>query len=120
MKSKTTKILYWITTILFSLAILMGVIPSEQGKELMTHLGYPLYLMTILGIAKVLGVIAIVQQKYKTLKEWAYAGFTFDILGASLSFYFVGDGLVAALTTLIFLLVMFASYFLWKKVEQLK
>ena len=99
MKPKTTKIWYWITTILFSLAILMGVIPSEQGKELMTHLGYPLYLMTILGIAKVLGVVAIVQQKYKTIKEWAYAGFTFDILGASASIYLAGDGIVAALTT---------------------
>ena len=89
----------------------------EQSKELMKHLGYPLYANTIIGVAKILGVIAILQWKFKTIKEWAYAGFTIDMIGAGASMYFAGDGILLALSPVLFLAAMFASYFLWKKVE---
>ena len=119
MKQKTIKIIYWISTILFSVFMLYSGISQlaqiPQSIEVMKHLGYPLYLNTILGIAKILGVIAILQWRFKTLKEWAYAGFTFDIIGAGASMYFTGDGILSALSTLIFLAVMFISYFSWKK-----
>ena len=122
--SKTIKILYWIVTILFSLAMLMSgileVMQTEQAKEVMKHLGYPIYVNTIIGIAKILGVIAILQWKFRTIKEWAYAGFTIDIVGAAGSLYFAGDGILKALSTIPFLAVMFISYYLWKKVEQKK
>ena len=115
MKQKTTKIIYWIITILFAGFMAMGAIPSEQGKAIMAHLGYAPYAMTILGTAKVIGAISILQNKYRTLKEWAYAGFTIDIIGAAASFFFAGDGIAATLMTVAFLIPMFASYFLWKK-----
>jgi len=119
MKPKIIKIIYWVSTILFVLANLFSGITSimrtESGVELMKGLGYASYVLIILGLAKVLGSIALVQDKFRTLKEWAYAGFTFDILGASASFAFTGSPISAVLSPLIFLAVMFVSYFSWKK-----
>ena len=124
MKPKTIKVIYWIITILFSLFMLYSgiveVMQNEQAKEIMKHLGYPIYVNTIIGVAKILGAIAVLQTKFRIVKEWAYAGFTIDIIGASASFYFAGDGIVAALMPFVFLAVMFISYFLWKKVEKMK
>ena len=124
MKPKTIRIIYWIVTVLFSLGMLFSgiseILQIGQAKEVMKHLGYPIYVNTIIGTAKILGVIAILQWKFKTIKEWAYAGFTIDIIGAAASIFFAGDGILNALSTVPFLAVMFASYFLWKKAEQQK
>ena len=124
MKPKIIKIIYWVVTILFSLFMLYSgiveVMQNEQAKEIMKHLGYPIYVNTIIGVAKILGALAILQWKFRILKEWAYAGFTIDFIGAGASLYFAGDGILMALSTIIFLAVMFASYFLWKKVEQMQ
>ena len=124
MKPKTIKIIYWVVTILFSLFMLYSgvseVMQIEQGKELMKHLGYPIYVNTIIGVAKILGALAILQWKFRTLKEWAYAGFTIDFIGAGASMYFAGDRILMALSPIIFLAVMFISYFLWKKTEKMK
>ena len=124
MKPKTIKIIYWIVTILFSLFMLFSgvseIMQIEQSKEVMKHLGYPMYANIIIGVAKILGAIAILQWKFQIVKEWAYAGFTIDIIGASASFYFAGDGIAMVLSPFIFLAAMFLSYFLWKKVEHMK
>ena len=124
MKPKTIKIIYWTVTILFCLANLFSGIaelfPNQQAFDAMTHLGYPAYLLTILGIAKILGSIAIVQTKFKTIKEWAYAGFSIDFIGAAASMYFSGDNPIMMLLPVVFFAVMFTSYYLWKKVEELK
>ena len=124
MKPKTIKIIYWMVTILFSLFMLFSgvseIMQTEQAKEVMKHLGYPVYVNTIIGVAKILGALAILQWKFRTLKEWAYAGFTIDFVGAGASFYFTGDGILLVLSPAIFLAVMFISYFLWKKVEHIK
>ena len=86
---------YWVATALFCLAMTAGgtmnLMRAEMQKEAMTALGYPDYLMTILGVAKILGVIALLIPGVPLLKEWAYAGFTFDLLGAGSSHAFVGD-----------------------------
>ena len=89
---------------------------NEQAVEVMKHLGYPIYVNLIIGTAKVLGVVAILQTRFRTIKEWAYAGFTIDLAGAAAYIYLAGDGILMALTTIPFFAVMFASYFLWKKV----
>ena len=119
MQPKTTKILYWIFTGIFCVGMLFSgfsqLMQVESSKEVMVHLGYPMYLNIILGIAKVLGVIALLQWKFKTIKEWAYAGFTIDFIGAGASMYFSGDGIMGVLSILPFLIVMFLSYWLWKK-----
>ncbi len=125
MKPKTIKIIYWIATILFALFMVFSgvleLLQTEQSKEAIKQLGYPIYVNTILGVAKILGAIAILQWKFKTIKEWAYAGFTIDIIGAAASIYFAGSTVFMALSfTVPFLVVMFASYFLWKKVEKQK
>ena len=124
MKPKTIKIIYWTLTILFSLFMIFSgvseVMQTEQAKGILKHLGYPIYVNTIIGVAKILGALAILQWKFRTLKEWAYAGFSIDFIGASASMYFAGDGIVMMLSPMIFLAVMFISYFLWKKVEKMK
>ena len=120
---KKTKIIYWVITILFVLAMLQSgitqLIQTEGSKEVMNLLGYPMYLLTILGVTKILGVVVLLQEKLRTLKEWAYAGFTIDFMGTSVSGAFIGDMLVV-IVPLIFLAIMFLSYILWKKMEQLK
>ena len=124
MKPKNLKILYWIVAILFCLANLFsgisGFFPNQKGLDIMAALGYPVYLLVIIGVAKVLGSVAILQTKFKTIKEWAYAGFTIDYLGAASSFYITGNGVAGIVTPLVFLIVLFMSYFLWKRVGKIK
>ena len=78
----------------------------------MEALGYPVYLMTILGVAKVLGVIALLIPGQPLLKEWAYAGFTFDILVAAASHAFAQDTVQSIIIPLVILTVGAASYVL--------
>ncbi|MEQ7799345.1 DoxX family protein [Pedobacter sp. ASV1-7] len=95
MTTKTTKIIYWIATLWLALGMLStGIVQLLKMKEevnLMTTLGYPSYLLTILGIWKILGVIAVLIPKFPLLKEWAYAGFFFTMTGAVISHLIVGD-----------------------------
>jgi len=120
-KQKSVKIWYWITTILFALFMLFSgiseVLMVPSGIELFQTLGYPIYLLYIIGIAKILGVITILQTKFKTIKEWAYAGFTIDFVGASASWLFVWAGILPVIFPLVMLTLMFVSYFLWKKTK---
>jgi hypothetical protein len=107
---------YWLATALFCFAMTAGgtmnLIRAEMQKEAMAALGYPEYLMTILGVAKILGVIALLIPKTPLLKEWAYAGFTFDLLGAAASHAFNGDAVVEVIVPLAILAIAIASYFL--------
>ena len=86
---KTTNILYWIFTGMFGAFMLFTAIPdilvTEEAITLITGLGYPKYLIAFLGVAKTLGVIAILVPGFPRLKEWAYAGLFFDLLGATYS-----------------------------------
>ncbi len=124
MKPKTIKILYWIFTILFALAMLGdaygGITMQQAGKDSLAKLGYPMYLLVIMGSAKVFGVIAILQTKYKVIKEWAYSGFTISFIGAFLSWAAVGAGTASLVPPVVMLAVMFFTYYLWKKYEQVK
>ena len=117
---RRNKIIYWTLT-------LVMFVPATAGAfvELFTHgpanivkimlaLGYPLYLMKILGFAKILGGIAILTGTLPRMKEWAYAGFTFDFLGATASHVLAGDAAHAAFP-LLFFLFMAVSYSLWHK-----
>jgi len=94
--SKRNKIIYWIATLWLSLGMLstgiVQLIPLEEEKTMMIHLGYPIYFLTLLGVWKILGVLAILIPKYPLLKEWAYAGFFFAMSGALFSHFASGDG----------------------------
>ena len=76
----------------------------------MHHLGYPLYFASILGVWKLLGAIAIVVPGFPRLKEWAYAGFCFDLTAAALSHAAVGDTTGDIVAPLVFLALVFASW----------
>ncbi|MFT3674361.1 MAG: DoxX family protein [Chitinophagaceae bacterium] len=93
--SKRNRIIYWIATGWLALGMLStGVVQLLKMKEevdMMTHLGYPLYFLTILGTWKMLGVITILMPKFPVLKEWAYAGFFFAMSGAIISHLAMGD-----------------------------
>jgi hypothetical protein len=86
---KKTNILYWTFTGLFALVMLSSAIPNvlvtEEWKTLMTNLGYPVYLIPFLGVAKLLGLVVLLVPGFPRLKEWAYAGFFFDLTGATYS-----------------------------------
>ena len=94
--SKQNKIIYWAYTSLLSLGMLSGgivqLLKVKQNVDGIVHLGYPLYFLTIIGVWKVMGVIAILIPKFKLLKEWAYAGFIFAMTGAIISHLASGDG----------------------------
>lgn len=116
---KRDTILYWLVTGSFLGLMLMSAFAyltsSPQMVGAMKHLGYPLYLMKILGTAKLLGILAIGYGKIKLLKEWAYAGFTINLLGATASHLFTGDGAALFVPPLVLLALLLASYFLWRK-----
>jgi hypothetical protein len=93
--TKRKKIIYWIATIWLALGMVSsGIVQLLKVKEevdLMTHLGYPLYFLTLLGIWKMLGVVTVLIAKFPLLKEWAYAGFFFAMSGAIVSHLAVRD-----------------------------
>lgn len=95
MSMKGRTIAYWSVTLLLAAALTLsgiGQLMQVGGNlELVTSLGYPLYMMTILGVWKILGVLAIVVPGFPRLKEWAYAGIFFLMSGASLSHIFAHD-----------------------------
>lgn len=93
--SKRNKIIYWVSTIWLCLGMvstgIVQLIPLEEEAEKMTAMGYPLYFITLIGIWKLLGVVAVLMPGYPLLKEWAYAGFFFLMSGAVFSHAAVGD-----------------------------
>jgi hypothetical protein len=106
----------------FALVVLVmasgGVIDALQlpfALEQTRHLGYPDYFATMIGLAKLLGVIALVAPVPRTLREWAYAGFTFDVCGAIVSITAVGDAPGGLVIPLITLAALQLSYFSWRR-----
>ncbi len=95
---KRDKIVYWISTLWLALGMtvtgagqLIKMKAGSGGLDMITHLGYPIYLITILGVWKILGVTAVLVPKFPLLKEWAYAGFFFVMSGAVFSHLATGD-----------------------------
>jgi len=93
--AKRNKIIYWISTIWLALGMVStGIVQLMKSKEdvaMMIRLGYPIYFLMIIGVWKMLGVIAVLIPKFPLLKEWAYAGFFFLMSGAVISHLVVGD-----------------------------
>jgi uncharacterized membrane protein YphA (DoxX/SURF4 family) len=95
MSVKAKTIAYWIMTIFVAFPIGSGGIAQvarlQQNVDGFVHiLGYPLYFVSVLGVWKVLGAIAILAPGLPRLKEWAYAGIIFDLTGAAVSWAAVG------------------------------
>ena len=118
--TKRNTIIYWISTIWLALGMLSagtlqlfkvkaeGAV-APPGVYGITHLGYPIYLLTILGIWKLLGVAGLLIPKFHLLKEWAYAGFFFAMSGAVFSHIASGDSVNAIFPALLLLILTVVS-----------
>jgi uncharacterized membrane protein YphA (DoxX/SURF4 family) len=115
---KAGKIVYWIATLWLALGMAAtGLVQLSKGKtgqgglDMITHLGYPAYLLTILGVWKILGVVALLIPKFPLLKEWAYAGFFFIMTGAIVSHIAIGDSISEILPSLLLLFLTITSWY---------
>jgi hypothetical protein len=117
---RTTKILYWVFTILLVALMLFSAVGSfmnnPQSAEIAKHLGYTVSLFKFLAVAKILGIIAILVPGNPRLKEWAYAGFTFDLIGATYSSLAAGDPVNAQIPVFVVLIFVFGSYITYHKI----
>src|SRR5437870_2826270 len=120
--TKRNKIIYWISTIWLALGMLAtGTLQLFKAKAEgavappgvygITHLGYPVYFLTILGVWKILGVAAVLIPGFPRLKEWAYAGFFFIMSGAIFSHVAVGDPMSELIPGLLLLVLTVVSWY---------
>jgi DoxX-like family len=116
--TKRNKIIYWFVTIWLALGMVVtGTVQLFKGKtgqggvDMITHLGYPVYLLTILGIWKILGVVTVLIPKFPLLKEWAYAGFFFIMTGAIFSHIASGDPANEIFPALLLLILTVISWY---------
>jgi uncharacterized membrane protein YphA (DoxX/SURF4 family) len=116
---KKTTIAYWILTILFAAFMLMSAIPDtlsvKDAVDFFDKLKLPAYLLPFLGVAKILGAVAIVIPGYPRIKEWAYAGLIFDLVGAGYCNYGSGQPVSGSLGMLLPIAVGLVSYWLYHR-----
>lgn len=112
---KRNKIIYWISTLWLSLGMastgVVQLIKTKEELEAMSGLGYPVYFLTIIGIWKILGVVAVLIPKSPLLKEWAYAGFFFVMSGAIYSHIAIGDPIIKLFPPLLLLILTIISWY---------
>jgi len=115
---KLLSVLYWITTILIGVVFLysaqMYFFNTEMVQGFFKSFNYPEYLVIPLAVAKFLGIVVIVWRKSQWLTEWAYAGFFFDLILASVAHYFADHGIGLSVYAIP---ILFISYFLGKQVR---
>lgn len=115
MNTTRNKIIYWIATIWLALGMLStGIVQLLKVKEdvdVILALGYPVYLLTILGVWKILGVFVLLVPRFPLLKEWAYAGFFFAMSGAVFSHIASGNPLGDIFPSLLLLVLTIISWY---------
>src|SRR6516225_5930508 len=120
--TKRNKIIYWVSTLWLASGMLAtGTLQLFKAKAEgalappgvygITHLGFPIYFLTILGVWKILGVVAVLIPKFTLLKEWAYAGFFFVMTGAAFSHIAVGDPMSELVPSLLLLVLTVVSWY---------
>ena len=112
--SRARQIAYWPLTVASAAAVAIpGAANFMHAPHIahdMTHLGYPEYFMTLLGLWKMLAAVAIAVPRFARLKEWAYAGMIFDLTGAAFSRLMMRDGAVLVAMPLLIGVVVVASW----------
>ncbi len=112
---KRDKIIYWVATIWLSLGMLstgiVQIIQMDEEVQKMATLGYSSNFLTIIGIWKIAGVVAVLIPKFPLVKEWAYAGFFFLMTGAIFSHLAVGDAAVEYFGPSLLLFLTIISWF---------
>jgi len=120
--TRRNKIIYWISTIWLATGMVStGIVQlfrvkaegavAPPGVYGITYLGYPIYFLTILGVWKILGVVALLIPKFALLKEWAYAGFFFLTSGAIFSHIALGDSVTEIFPSLLLLILTVVSWY---------
>ena len=115
-------IIYWISTLWLALGMVatgtLQLLKAETKGALappgvygITHLGYPVYLLTLLGICKILGVVALLIPKFPILKEWAYAGLFFVMSGAVFSHLTMGDPVKEIFPSVLLIILILVSWY---------
>ena len=116
---KKTKIIYWVSTIIFAGIMLFSSVPDilciPEAVTFMKGLGYPVYFIPFIGWAKFLGVVAILIPGFPRIKEWAYAGLSFDLFGAVYSVIAVAGFDPQMLGMLMFIIPGVVSYIYYHK-----
>src|SRR5688572_22809900 len=113
---KRDKIIYWIATLWLALGMtstgIVQLIKMDEEVAKMAQLGYPHYITSILGVWKILGIIAILIPRFPLIKEWAYAGFFFNMSGAIVS-HIIAESNATELfgPTLLLVLTIISWYF---------
>lgn len=114
--TRMQKILYWVATIWLSLGMASSaavqLMRIPEGVESVTHLGFPEYLLTILGVWKILGIVALLVPGLPVLKEWAYAGFFFVASGAMTSHLIMRDPFGEVFPSVLLLVLTVVSWYL--------
>lgn len=115
---KRDKIIYWISTIWLALGMasvgggqVFKMQDGQGGMDMITHLGYPAYFLVIIGVWKILGVIAVLIPGFPLLKEWAYAGFFFVMSGAAFSHLALGDPVTSVFPSLLLVILTAVSWY---------
>lgn len=112
---RRNRIIYWVSTVWLALGMvstgLVQLLRVEEEVNSINKLGYPVYLLTILGIWKLLGVVAVIVPRFTLIKEWAYAGFFFAMSGATLSRIAVGDPFTSIAPSLLLLVLTIVSWY---------
>ncbi|MGZ3951718.1 MAG: DoxX family protein [Flavisolibacter sp.] len=115
---KRNKWIYWISTAWLALGMvstgivqLMRAKEGQGGVDMINHLGYPVYMLTLLGVCKLLGVIVLLIPRFPILKEWVYAGFVFMMSGALYSHIATGDAAKDLFPSFLLLLLILTSWY---------
>ncbi len=117
---RRNKFIYWTLTLLMFVPGTLGAFAEAFTNgpaiivKIMLALGFPLYVMKILGVFKIFGGIAILTGKLPRMKEWAYAGFSIEFLGATAAHVITGDR-TYALFPFSFFIILVIAYVLWHK-----
>lgn len=113
--TKRNRIIYWATTGFLAFGMLaqgFAQVSHTKGYAgIILHLGYPIYLLTMIGVWKILGVVAMLIPKFQLLKEWAYAGFFFAMSGAVFSHIAVGDSMKETAPSMLLLILIAVSWY---------
>ncbi|HWK58280.1 MAG TPA: DoxX family protein [Parapedobacter sp.] len=113
--TRLNKIIYWVATLFLSSGMLAGgaqqMLQIGGYNEIVTRLGYPLYMLSIIGIWKILGVVAILLPGFPLVKEWAYAGFFFVMTGAAISHILMKEPFVEVVPSLTLLAAIIISWY---------
>jgi hypothetical protein len=119
MASRKLLIVYWVSTafvvLVMGVAGALFVLRVDAGLKVLNHLGYPLYFATLIGVTRLLAAAAVLAPVPRGLREWAYAGLTFDLLATIFSILASGLPAVDIIQPVIILLAVLTSYLSWRK-----